>query len=220
MAEEDQASGYLDKSRGVVAVEVAKNEAILLWDAEVRDAAPDELVGGHFLILLHALLVGLGAGDAQQVAGLEGVVELHERVAPAEGPPQQSDGIGVVVGFVLLLGHPALEAGDGAQAHLQVQTSLEERGVLVGALVEDVVRGLDGAAIDGRRGLAEEGRGRGGLSALGVAHAAVRVARVLALEALVGHEGGRPSGGRVRGNPRVCRGWRGRGNRRVGAHQS
>lgn len=144
----------------------------------------------------------------EQQAGPQGVVQLHKRIAPAEGAPQQGDGVGIVVGLVLLLGHPAVEARDGAQAHLLRQAALEQRGVLVGALVEDVVRGLDGAAIvDGRAGregrLGEERRRRRGLGALGVAQGAVRVARVLALEALVGHQAGsRGAGGHAGGRRR------------------
>jgi hypothetical protein len=197
---------YFDKTSCVVTVQVAEDEAALLGDAQLGDAALDELVAGHLLVLLEALLVLLGAGDAQQGAGPEGVVELHERVAPAEGAPEQGDGVGIVVGLVHLLSDPAVEARDEAQAHLQRQAALEERGVLVGPLVEDIVRGLDGSAIDGRVGIGEagrrveEGRVARGLGALRVARAAVRVARVGALEALVRHEGRRPG----RGHPGVC----------------
>lgn len=205
---------YLDKTSCVVTVEVAKNEAALLGNSKVGDAALDKLVAGHFLVLLEALFILLGVWDGEQGAGLEGVVELHEGVTTAKGPPEQGDGISIVVGLVLLLGHPAVEAGDAAQAHLQRQASLEQRSVLVGALVENVFRGFDGTAVDGRRrgrggegrGGPKEGRGGGGLGALGVARTAVRVGRVGALEALVRHEGRRPG----RGHPGVCclRGWR------------
>lgn len=214
---------HLDKSSRVVAVQIAHDKAALLGDAQLGDAALDELVCGHLLISLQTLLVRLCIGDAQQGAGPQGVVQLHQWVAAAEGPPQQSDGVGVVVGLVLLLGHEAVEAVDGAQAHLQRQTSLEERRVFVGALVEDVVGGLDGPTVDGgggrkdRRGVAEEGGGGGGVGGVGVAGRVVRVGRVLALEALVGHEGGRPAG---RGNARVRAVGRRRGNRGGGAHQS
>jgi hypothetical protein len=203
------AGAHLYETSRVVAIQVAEDEAALLGDAQLGHAALDELVCGHLLVLLQALLVRLGIGDAQQDAGLEGIVELHQRVAPPKGPPQQRHGVGIVVGLVLLLGHPLLEAGNQAQAHLQTQTALEQRRVLVGTLVEDIVRGLDGAAIDGGRGVvggwlaAEEGRGGSGLGALGVAGAAVRVARVLALVALVGHEGWRPG---VAGDAGVGRG--------------
>jgi hypothetical protein len=147
--------------------------------------------------------------DAQQHARLEGVVQLHQRVPPAEGPPQQRHRVGIVLGFVLLLGHPLLKAGDQAQAHLQLQTSLKQRGVLVGALVEHIVARLDRPAVHGRRGvrgqrLAAEQRRRGrGLRALRVAGAAVRVARVLALVALVGHEGWGPGAAGVAGDAGV-----------------
>jgi hypothetical protein len=189
---------HLHESSRVVAVEVTQDETALLRDAELIDAALDELVRGHLLALLQALLVRLRIRDAQQRPRLEGVVQLHQRVAPPKGPPEQRDGVGIVVRLVLLLGHPLLEAGDHAQAHLQRHASLEERGVLVGPLVEDIVARLDGAAIHGgrrvvgRRLAAKEGAGAGGLRALGVAGAAVGVARVLALVALVGHERWRP----------------------------
>jgi len=223
---------HLHEASRVVAVQVAEDEAALLGDAELADAALDEAVGGHLLVLLQALLVRLGVGDAQQGAGLEGVVQLHQRVAPPEGPPQQGHGIRIVVGLVLLLGHPLLEAGDQAQAHLQLQTALEQRGVLVGALVEDIVARLDGAAIDGgaagevgRRLAPKQRARRRGLGALGVAGAAVRVARVLALVALVGHEGGRPGGAgdAVVGSGGVGVGGGGLGDdlvRSVSAHQA
>ena len=197
---------HFHKSGCVVTVQVAEDEAAVLGDAQLGDAALDELVAGHLLVLLQALLVLLGAGDSQEGAGLEGVVQLHQRVAPPEGAPQQRDGVGVVVGLALLLGDPAVEARDEAQAHLQRQAALEQRGVLVGPLVEDIVRGFDGSAIDGCRRCREAGRGveqrraARGLGALRVARAAVRVARVGALEALVRHEGRRPG----RGHPGVC----------------
>lgn len=186
----------------VVTVQVAEDEAALLWNAQLCDTGCHELVRGHLLILLQALLVVLGAGYGEDIGGLQGVVQLHERIAASKRPPQQRHGVGIIVGLVLLLGHPAVEALDGAQAQLQGQTSLEERGVLVGALVEHIVRGFDGAAVDGgaggkgrRSAVAKEGGGGGGLGALGIACAAVRVARVLALVALVGHEGGRSAAG-------------------------
>ena len=197
---------HLHKTSCVVTVQVAEDEAALLGDAQLGDAALDELVAGHLLVLLEALLVLLGAGDAQQRAGPQGVVQLHQRVAAAEGAPEQRDGVGIVVGLALLLGDPAVEARDEAQAHLQRQAALEQRGVLVGPLVEDIVGGFDGPAIDGRAGGGKGGRGveegaaAGGLGALRVARAAVRVARVGALEALVRHEGRRPG----RGHPGVC----------------
>lgn len=218
---------YLYETSRVIAVQVTEDEAALLRDAQLVDAGLDELVRGHLLVLLLALLVGLCVGDGQQGAGAQGVVQLHQRVAPPEGPPQQGhgvDGLAVVLALVLLLVQPALEAGDGAQAQLQGQTSLEERRVLVGALVEDVVAGLDGPAVDGRglrgedgRRVAEQGRGAGGIGAVGVAGAVVRVAAVLALEALVGHEGWGPAGG---SHARVRRRGGGRRLRGVGALQA
>lgn len=177
-------------------------------------AGPDEVVCGDLLALLDALLVGRRhAGDAQQGARLEGVVQLHQWVAPPEGSPQQRDGVGIVLGFVLLLGHPAREAGDHAQAQLQAQAALEEGRVLVGALIEHIVGCLDGAAVDGRRGevgrrlpAKERGHARR-LGARRVAGAVVRVAAgaVLALETLVGHERWGPA---VAGDAGVGRGCR------------
>jgi hypothetical protein len=150
---------HLDEASRVVTVEVAQDKAALLRDAQLGHAALDELVAGHLLVLLQRLLVRLAIRDAEQRAGPQGVVQLHQRIAPPEGPPQQRHRVGIVVGLVLLLGHPAVEAGDEAQPHLQRQASLEEGGVLVCPLVEHVVRRLHRAAIHRRRRQAGE-RGR------------------------------------------------------------
>jgi hypothetical protein len=218
---------YLDEASRVVAVQVHQDEAALLRDAQLVDAGLDELVGGHLLVLLLALLVGLCIGDDQRVAGPQGVVQLHQRVAAAEGAPQQGDGVDglIFVGALLLLQQPALDARDTAQAQLQRQAALEQGGVLVGALVEDAVAGLDGPAVHGGRGqrgeggrrLAEQRRGGGGIGALGVARAVVRVAAVLALEALVGHEGWLPAGG-IHARVRMRRGGGGRRMRALHFH--
>jgi hypothetical protein len=77
----------LDEASRVVAVQVHQDEAALLRDAQLVDAGLDELVGGHLLVLLLALLVGLCIRDDQRVGGPQGVVQLHQRVAAAEGAP-------------------------------------------------------------------------------------------------------------------------------------
>lgn len=211
---------YLYKSSCVVAVQISNHEAFLRLKFELADAGLQKLVGCHFLVLLGGALRHLCGIDGQAHLGSQGVVDVHEGETAAEGAPQQGDGVGIVVGFVLLLGDPALEPGDGAQAQLQLQAAVEERALLVGALVQDIVGSLDRPAVDGgageggRRG--EEGRGAGGGGALGVAVGAVRVARVLALVALVGHGGGPVArgdagvggmvGGRVGRLGRVCAG--------------
>jgi hypothetical protein len=78
---------HLHESSRVVAVEVAQNKAVLLRHAQLGHAALDELVAGHLLILLQRLLIRLGTWDAEQRAGPQGIVQLHQRVAPPEGPP-------------------------------------------------------------------------------------------------------------------------------------
>lgn len=198
----------LDKAGCVVAEQVSNDEALLGWEVELVDACVQELVGGHLLELLGIVLAHLLGVDGKTHGGIEGIVNVQKRKAATEGPPEQGDGVSILVGLVLFLIHPAVEAGNGAQAQLQLQTAVEERAFLVGALVEHIVGGLDGSAVDrgalggegGRR--CEESRGGGGLGALGVALAVVRVA---ALEALVGHEGG-PCG---RGHALVGGGGRG-----------
>lgn len=76
-----------DESSGVVTVQVEQNKAALLRHAQLVDAALDELVGGHFLIFLEALLVGLAVGYAQRDFWIESVVQLHQWVTPPKGPP-------------------------------------------------------------------------------------------------------------------------------------
>ena len=45
---------HLYETSRVVTIEVAEDEAALLRDAQVGDAALDELVAGHLLVLLEA----------------------------------------------------------------------------------------------------------------------------------------------------------------------
>ena len=193
---------YLYEASSVVAIQISDDEALFRGKLELVDARLQESVRSHLLKFLRVALGHFRVLDVESHLGPQGIVDVHERVAPPQGPPDQRDGIIVASGLVLLFDHPTLEARNGAQAQLQLQTSLEERGVLVGTLVENVGR-LLGCAVDGRgrreagRGPAKERRGARGLGALGVARAVVRVAGVLALVALValvGHEG-RPAAG-------------------------